>query len=135
MNQINPLHIGALLLVIILFLFFKLNGIKEEFIEAKQEYKMSEKLALNVSSLKSIYGDKKKTENALRRILRQSLLKSANFNLKETKDSIKISSKSINAQTLNFFMGKILNGTFNIALLKIKKLSKTTASLEMEIRW
>jgi len=135
MNQINPLHIGALLLVLILFLFFKLSGIKEELVEAKQEYKVSKKLAVNVSSLKSVYENKTKTQEAIERILRQSSLKSVNFNLKKEKKSIKISSKSMDAQALNSFMGKILNGSYNISLLKIKKLNQTTASLEMEIIW
>ena len=135
MNQINPLHIGALLLVLILFLFFKLSGIKEELVEAKQEYKVSKKLAVNVSSLKSVYENKTKTQEAIERILRQSSLKSVNFNLKKEKKSIKISSKSMDAQALNSFMGKILNGSYNISLLKIKKLNQTTSSLEMEIIW
>lgn len=135
MNQINPLHIGALLLVFIMFLFFKLSGIKEELVEAKQEYKVSQKLALNVSSLKSVYENKRRTKTAIERVLHQRLLQSANFKIQREKDAIKISSQSIDASALNFFMGKILNGTYDIRVLKIKKLSQTTASLEMEILW
>jgi len=135
MNQVNPIHIGAFLLVLILFLLFKLSGIKEELVEVKQDYKVSKKLAVNVSSLKSVYENKKKTQEAIERILRQSSLKSASFNLKKEKKSIKISSKSIDTQALNSFMGKILNGSYDISLLKIKKLSQTTSSLELEIIW
>jgi len=135
MNQVNPLHIGALLLVLIMFLFFKLSGIKEELVQVKQEYAASKKLAVDVTSLKAVYANKKKTQNAIERILRQSSLKSASFNLKKEKKSIKISSQSMDAKVLNSFMGKILNGSYNITLLKIKKLSDTTASLEMEIQW
>jgi len=135
MNQVNPLHIGALLLVLIMFLFFKLSGIKEELVEVKQDYQISKKLAVDVNSLKSVYANKKKTKEALERVLRQSSLKSASLNLKKEKKSIKISSQSIDTQALNFFMGKILNGSYDISLLKIKKLSQTTASLEMEIKW
>ena len=135
MNQVNPLHIGALLLVLIMFLFFKLSGIKDELVEVKQDYQISKKLAVDVNSLKSVYANKKKTKEALERILRQSSLKSASLNLKKEKKSIKISSQSIDTQALNFFMGKILNGSYDISLLKIKKLSQTTASLEMEIKW
>jgi len=135
MNQLNPLHIGAFLLVLILFLFFKLSGIKEELLQAKQDYKVSKNLAVDLSSLKSVYENKKKTQDALERILRQRSLKSASFNFKKEKNSIKINSQSIDAQALNSFMGKILNGSYDITLLKIKKLNKTTASLEMEIQW
>ena len=65
MNQVNPLHIGALLLVVIMFLFFKLSGVKEELAQAKENYRTSEKLAVNVSALKNVYANKKKTQNAL----------------------------------------------------------------------
>ena len=135
MNQINPLQIGALLVAIIAFLFFKLHGIKDELVEATASYKMSEKLAVDVSSLKSVYANKKKTKNAINRILAQGSLRAASLDVKRNKKSIKISSKSIETKALNSLMGKILNGSYNITNLKIKKLSETKASLEMEIQW
>ena len=135
MNQINPLHIGALLLVFILFLFFKLSGIKEELLQAKEEYKVSEKLAVDVSSLKSVYANKQKTQKSIERILDQKRLKSANLKIIKKKKSIQITTQTIDAKALNYLMGKIFNGSYNITQLKIKKLSETTANLEMEIQW
>ena len=135
MNNINPLHIGALLGVIILFLFFKLNGVQSEFLEAKKDYKESEKLAVEVSSLKSVYGDKKKIKRELERLLLNSTLKSVHFNIKRSKNSFKLGVKSISAVKLNYLMGKVLNASYNITFLKIKKLSEAKAELEMEIKW
>jgi len=135
MNQINPLQIGALLVVVIAFLFFKLHEVKSELVEATASYKMSEKLAVEVSSLKSVYANKKKTKNAINRILAQGSLREAALDVKRNKKSIKVSSKSIETKALNSLMGKILNGSYNITNLKIKKLSETKASLEMEIQW
>lgn len=135
MNQINPLQIGALLVAVIAFLFFKLHGVKEELVQANASYKMSEKLAVEVSSLKSVYANKKKTKSAINRILSQGSLKTTTLDVKRSKTSVKISSKSIETKALNSLMGKILNGSYNITNLKIKKLSETKASLEMEIKW
>jgi len=135
MNQINPLQIGALLVVVIAFLFFKLHGVKAELVEATESYKMSEKLAVEVSSLKSVYANKKKTKNAINRILAQGSLRAAALDIKRNKKSIKISSKSIETKALNSLMGKILNGSYNVTTLKIKRLSETKASLDMEIQW
>ena len=135
MNQINPLQIGALLVAIIAFLFFKLHGVKAELVEATASYKMSEKLAVEVSSLKSVYANKKKTKNAINRILAQGSLSTAALEVKRNKKSIKISSKSIETKALNSLMGKILNGSYNVTTLKIKRLSETKASLDMEIQW
>jgi len=135
MNQINPLQIGALLAVIIAFLFFNLHGVKRELVEATTSYKQSEKLAVEVSSLKAVYANKKKTKNALNRILSQGSLRAAALDVKRNKKSIKISAKSIETKVLNSLMGKILNGSYNITTLKIKRLSETKASLNMEIQW
>ena len=135
MNQVNPLQIGTLLAVVIAFLFFKLHGVKSELVEATQSYKMSEKLAVEVSSLKAVYANTKKTKNALNRILAQGSLRAAALDVKRNKKNIKISSKSIETKALNSLMGKILNGSYKITNLKIKRLSETKASLEMEIKW
>lgn len=135
MNQINPLHIGAFLSVLLAFLFFTLSGVKQELVEEKVLYLESEKLAVELSALKDVYADKKKTQKSIDRLLAQSSLKSANLEVKKDKKSIIISSNSIESDALDSLMAKILNGSYNISQLKIKKLSETTASLEMEIKW
>ncbi len=135
MNQINPLHIGALLVALIAFLLFTLSSAKTEMAEEKTLYETSQKLAIELSSLKDVYADKKKTKRAIERILSQSSLKTAALDVKREKSSVKISSKSIGTQALNTLMGKILNGSYNITEIQIKKLSETKASLKMEIKW
>ena len=135
MNQINPLHIGGLLLTLLAFLMFQLSGIKTELTEAKSEFEKSEKVAVDLSSLKAVYANKKRTKKALERILSQSSLRSAGLDIKRTKEFVKISSLSIDTRALNFLMGKILNGSYKISQLKIKRLSETKASLLLEIKW
>ena len=135
MNQINPLHIGALLLALLAFLVFELSGVKTELHEVKKEFQKSEKLAVDLSSLKGVYANKAKTKKSLQRILSQSSLRSAGLDVKYKKDFVKINAKSISAKTLNSLMGKILNGSYRVAALKIKRLSETKASLDMEIKW
>jgi phosphoketolase len=135
MNKINPLHIGALLVVLLAFLFFTLSQTREELVQEKALFAESEKLAVELSSLKDVYANKKRMQKSLERLLAQSSLKSADLNMKKDKKSIKISSKSIDTKALNSLMGKILNASYNVTTLKIKKLSETKASLELEIKW
>jgi hypothetical protein len=135
MNQVNPLHVGALLVVLLAYLFFTLGEIKSEFEDEKALYLESEKLAVELSALKDVYADKKKTQRSIERLLAQSSLQSADLAVKKDKKSIKISSKSIDAKVLNSLMGKVLNGSYNVSQLQIKRLSETRASLEMEIKW
>lgn len=135
MNRLNPLHIGLLLIVILLFLSSKLIESKTEFLEAKNSYNETQKVAITLSALKKVYADKQRLKKSLYRILQLSSLRSADI-LKTTKKSeIILSSKSMEKKALNSLMGKILNANFNIKILKIKKLSDKKASLYMEIKW
>jgi len=135
MNRVNPLHIGGLLLVILLFFIMQLSGAKAELKEVEAEYKQVSKLATEVNALKNIYGNKDKAKKSLLRILRLSSLRSANIKQKLKKNSLSVSSLSMDKNALNSLMGKLLNGAYNINAMKIKKLSKERVSFEMEIKW
>ena len=135
MNQINPLHIGALLLVATIFLFFKIEGVNQELVQTQEHFMESEKLAVNLSTLKHMYADKKKSQKKLDKVLSNRNLQTSNLKIKRQKKVIKITTQSIDTKALNYLMGKILNSSYNVTLLKIKKLSKEKASLEMEIKW
>lgn len=125
MNRINPIYVVLLLIFIPLFLLFKLSYAKTELYEAREAYKQTLKLSTELDGLKKAYSKKLKLPS----------LKSASLVQKRSKSGLIISSKSIDIKELNFVMGKVLNGTYNINTLKIKKLSDTKVSLYMEIKW
>jgi len=135
MNRINPLHIGALIIVILAFFIFKLGEAKKEYHDVNVQYKETLKLSTELVGLREVYGDKNSIKKSLNRILHQSSLRSANIIKKVTSTGLKISSESMDRRALNSLMGKMLNGSYNIASLKIKRLSDKTASLKMEIKW
>lgn len=135
MNRINPLHIGLLLVVILMFLLFNLSNTKSELAEAEKAYTQTAKLSTRLSGLKEVYDDKERIKSSLKRILDQSALKSAKIEQELKKAGIIISSQDIDINALNFLMSKLLNGSYNISTLKITKLSKTNASLYLEITW
>jgi len=134
MNQINPLHIGALLVTFILFLFLQVSSLKGELQEADSEYKESEKLAVTLNSLKAVYSVSDKREKSLNRLLSTPSIKEANLKIKRDAKSVQISSQSLETKVLNTFMGKVLNDSYKVTSLKIKRLSDTRASLIMEIQ-
>ena len=135
MNRINPLYIGLLLSIVIIFLVFKLSGAKSDLQEAKEAYVKTSKIAINLSGLKSAYADKKKLKASLRRILALSAIRQANISKDEKKSSVKLSCASMDKKTLNMLMGKLLNASYNITSMKIKRLSKERVSFKMEIKW
>ena len=135
MNRLNPLHIGALLIVVLLFISSKLVESKNQLLEAKISYQETQKVAIELSDLKKVYADKKRLKKSLYKILQLSSLRSANIVKTTKKSEIILSSKSMEKKALNSLLGKILNANFNIKILKIKKLSDKKASLYMEIKW
>ncbi len=135
MNRINPVHVAILLLVILAFLLMKLSVVKSDLEQAESEYKKTQEVASKIVGLKKAYGEKSHVKKSLDKILSLSQLKSAKLEKKIKKNSIVISSGSMNKKALNTLMGKILNGAFNISTFKIKKLTQNSVSLEMEIKW
>ncbi|WP_373003694.1 hypothetical protein [Sulfurimonas sp.] len=125
MNRINPLYLGLFLIVLLLFLSFQLSSAKSELAEAKAAYRESSKLSTQLSGLKEIYTKK----------VNLASLKSASVVQKKTKTGVVLSSESMGSKELDLLMGRILNGAYNITELRIKKISDTTVSLHLEIKW
>jgi hypothetical protein len=135
MSRVNPFYIVAFLLFILVFAFVKLSSLKTEYTEVKSEYRSVSSLASELVGLKKVYGSSQKSKKALQRILRNNILKSAEITQKNSKSSIKLSSNSMEKRALNTLLGKILNATYNITSFKIRRLSDTHVSFEMEIKW
>jgi hypothetical protein len=135
MNRLNPLYIGAVLIVILLFLSSQLLQKKEELQDIKNSYITTQKVAIELSSLKKVYSDKKRLKKSLQHILNLSSLRSTDIVQTDKNSATILNIKSMQQKALNLLMGKILNANFNIKILKIKKLSDKKASLYMEIKW
>ena len=134
MNRINPLYLALLLVVVFVFLSLKLNTVKSELVDVKDDYKKRSLIANQVSGLKGVYRDKTEVEKSINILLRLPALKSANIEQEIKKDIIVLSSKSIDKNVLNMLMGRLLNRTYHIHSFKIKKLSDTKVYFEMEIK-
>ncbi len=135
MNRLNPLYIAALIMTILIIGIFKLQSTKNELKELKKSYKEAKILSTELSALKAQYKNKSKIKISLRSILKSPTLKSAQLDYSFKKSSLHINSKSINLATLNFLMSKILNATYQINKLDIKRLDDKKASFKMEIKW
>ena len=135
MNRVNPIHIIILLIVLLLFVMFKLNSARVELAEAKESYAKTVVLAEKIKGLKSSYFDKAKVQKEINKLLRRSTLRSANIVKKVTHSSILLTSDNMNISSLNFLLGKVLNGTYVVSELKIKRLDEKSAAMRLEIKW
>ena len=135
MNRVNPIHIAILLIVILGFFMMKLSSAKEELIEIKDLYQETLQLSTELKGLSEVYSDKNSVKKSLSKVLKHPSLSSLEIKQKVTKSSMVLSSESMSKTALNLLMGKLLNGSYNIYSLKIKRLSDKKASFKMEIKW
>ena len=135
MNRINPLYIALLLFIMLGGLIFKLHSEKKELKEASQSYKETSTLASELRELKANYGENEKKKASLQKILNLSALKDASLKSTQKSESVTISSQSMSIDALNLFVGKVLNGSYNIEELKIQELNSTRVTLHLEIKW
>jgi len=135
MNRINPLYVLVLLFVVFLMLMYKLDVSKEELKATQSDYKSTEALAIKLSSLKEVYSDKTNIKKSLEKILKHSALKSSSLDTKFKNSSLIITAKSIDKNSLNLLVSKLVNNSFIINKMKVRKLSENSAELSMEIKW
>jgi len=135
MNRFNPLYVGILLLLLLAFFVMKLTEVQKELHEEKKLYEKTLKIALETSALKKAFADKTKEKREILRILSSPVLKNVDITKKLTNSGIHISAKNMDRKALSYFMGKILNATFVITLLQIKKVSENKVTLEVKIKW
>jgi len=134
-NRINPLHIAGLLIVILIFFMIKLSSAKDELSHTKELYQETLSLSTQLNGLKEVYSNKSEIQKSLNILLKNRALTSSNIKQNISTSSMVLSSESMDKTALNFLMGKLLNGSYNIFSLKIKRLSEKNASLEVEIKW
>jgi hypothetical protein len=135
MKTVNPLHIIGLLFVLLLFLFMQLKDAKQTLLESKEMYTQTLELATSLKAFNEVYSDKKGVRKSISLILKQHSLKAANIKQSIGKSSIIIRSQSMDKRALNSLMSKLLNGSYNMHSLHIKRLSESKVSFTTEIRW
>lgn len=135
MNRVNPLYIVLLLLTIFAISILKLSSAKNELKDAQNSYKTTTTLSNELGSLKSAYSDGNRINRSLKALLNHPGLKASKLHYKFKKSSVTISSEGMSSNSLNMIMSKILNSSYNISLLHVKKLSETKVNFKMEIQW
>ncbi|SFV75502.1 hypothetical protein MNB_SM-3-57 [hydrothermal vent metagenome] len=134
MNRINPLHIISLLVVILFFSYFQLSKVKQDITIIQKELQKRTDIALELVALKKVY-NKKQLLRKLSYILQIRAIKQANIQTTYHKSGVTLQAKTITLIPLNLLMKKLLNNSFNIKKIKIKKLDDKKATMEVEIKW
>lgn len=133
MRQINPLYISLLFVVVLLLVFMKLDSAKEEHNRAKSDLVKTEMMAKHIVALKRNWDDGKARERALNKVLKASVLRNAGLSRKRKGKIITLSTKKVDARAVEFLLNKLLNGTYAIRSMQLRRLNNEYASMRMEI--
>ncbi len=132
MNRVNPIYILILLVMLLGFFSIKLMHAKVELTNAQKSYEETLVLVNSLTSLKNIYENKKENKASLERIL---LGTSVDLEEQIKKNSILLQAQAIDYTNINRLVSKLLNSSFEISILEIRKQSDEKAKLAMEIKW
>ena len=118
--------------MLLVFFSIKLMHAKDELSSAQKNYEKTLALVSELTSLKNIYENKKANKASLERIL---LGTSADLDEQIKKNSILLQAQAIDYTNINRLVSKLLNSSFEIKTMEIKKQSGEKAKLAMEIKW
>jgi hypothetical protein len=135
MSRVNPLYLLALFSVLFLLSLYTLMSVKQEQIALKHSYQSAKILANDLQALQTIYTQKNEQQKRLDALLKSTQLKDANF-IKEQKKSLwHVTSSAISQKELEFFLNKILNESYPVKSLTIKREQSQKARIDVEIQW
>jgi hypothetical protein len=129
----NPLYIALLLIAVFLVVVVKLYQANTAHGEAVVALYETQTMAKRTAALKGTWGESTKNATALKRLLGGSLLRDAGVEMEKRSDRMVISAKSIDRKALEYLMNKLLNGTYRIKNLKVKRLDERQASFYAEV--
>jgi len=134
MRQTNPLYITLLLFVVLFFVLFKLMDTKAALHEAQNSFHKTKEMVHSLVELRENWDNQKLTKNSLGRILKSSLLSRAGIIRKDKRGVIELHSSSMDSSSASYLTSRILNETFVIKSIKIRRLSKERVSFYAEIK-
>ena len=133
MRQINPLYIALLLIAVLVMVVIRLDIAKETQRQAKADLEKTQVMAKRIEALKKSWDKGKATKKELDRLLKSSPLRSAGIESKEQRGTVSVIAKKIDAKAAEYLLNKLLNGTYIINTISIKRLDDETGALHAEI--
>ena len=133
MRQVNPLYIALMLIAVLAVVGFRLDGAKQTQLQAKADLEKTQVMAKRIDALKKSWDKGKMVRKELDRLLKSSPLRNAGIESKEQRGSVSITAKKIDAKAAEYLLNKLLNGTYVIKTLSVKRLDAETGALHVEV--
>jgi hypothetical protein len=135
MNRVNPLYIGALLVMVLGFTFVQLQQSKMRLETLEGEYAQSLETALTLRALREAYDTKQSEKKNLVQHVDTLIKRGAAIEKIEKKSSLSLKSDSLELKQLETLFSKILNANYKIDTLRLERINQESVRLQMEIQW
>lgn len=133
MKQINPLYVALLLLAALVVVTVKLyqsNQMQKEAIASLHE---TETMAKRIVALKKTWDENKKNVITLERLLKSPMLRNVEITQQKKQDRLILKAERIDKKSADYLLNKLLNGSYTISVLKIRRLGEQEASFHVEV--
>jgi len=120
MNKINPLHIVAFLIVVILILIFKVNFIQKNINTLSYSIEKTKQSGIYLSEIKKEFGNKQKQVKFLKKFLKSNGLDKSPHKLRISSSEINIDIVNVESKLANKVVSKILNTSLLVSSFEIK---------------
>lgn len=102
--------------------------------EAENHFQKTKEMVHKVVELRQNWDSQKRTKNSLGRILKSSLLSHAGIVRRDKRSLIELHSSSIDSSSAGYLVSRLLNETFVLKSIKIRRLNKEHVSFYAEIK-
>jgi len=102
--------------------------------EAQDNFHKTKEMVHHVVQLRQNWDNQKHTKNTLSRILKSSSLAHTEVTRRDKRGIIQLHSSSMDLKSASYLSSRLLNETFVIESMKIRRLNKEHVSFDAEIR-
>ncbi len=133
MNQINPLYLMALLMTILIFAGYQLEQAKEKQQQLHEKLSVIHQMGERTAVLKAHWENRSETQKRLQQLLNTTELYQSGIEVDFKAAAVSLSAKSANTSAVEYLINKVLNGTYTVTKLELKRLDGAHASLKLEL--
>ncbi len=133
MKRMNPLYAVVLLLVVLVFVEYGLYSSKQKLQQNFQLLEQNKQLAVKLHTLREKYSSKHITQ--FLHTIKSSHLGKEKLEIKRYGNGLKIVSKVLSIEELNFLFSKLLNDDLPISSFAITRFSEKEVQVELELKW
>jgi hypothetical protein len=132
-TRVNPLYLLLLAVTLIGVMGYRVHLAQLEQRQLSQSLQETRAMGVKIRQLKTVWFDGDQTRKRLDGLLKSAPLRSEAITMTRHRSHITLTAARIGAQKLDHLTGKLLNGTYEVRKMNIRRLDDTHASITVEV--